>query len=310
MTPQKLTPLVAVSSFIMLAGLAWTLVTFVVRAVPVAPRRDEETHNDDETRWRESIPWTPMHALAIYLLASFLSVGALLVPLIPVGMAILGGQLRHEHLAHWTTPLKRFVFNDTSTGAAWLSVLLILSVWFVRRQSPVGGPFGWLNRSTVREDVYAGFKALLKGLGLSFLAMVAYRVGVALGGALLPVDTGELQGMLHHLKTTERAADNSWGLAMLALLLAPFAEEVFYRGLLYRSLRKRWSMEVATAIVALLFAGIHERVYYFLPTFVMGMVACEVYERRKSLVAPIALHGFWNLLSVGRLALKALTGAE
>ncbi len=304
---QKLLPLIAMSAFVMLTGLAWTLTTFLMRTHPRTSQRDGELFSGDEARWREGVPWTPVHALAIYLLALFLSIGALLVPLIPVGIAIFGGYARRQNIAPWVTPLKRFVFNDTSTGAVWLSILLILSVWFVRRQCPPGWPTGWFNRSTVHEDVRAGFKALWKGLGLSFLAMVVYRAGIVLGGALLSVDAGALQTMLHHLKTTEQAADNSWGLAILGLLLAPFAEEVFFRGLLYRSLRRRWSMEVATAVVALLFAAIHERVYYFLPTFVMGIIACEIYERRKSLVAPIALHGFWNLLVAGRIALGALT---
>ena len=42
-----------------------------------------------------------------------------------------------------------------------------------------------------------------------------------------------------------------------ALCAAPLAEELIYRGLLYRALEKAAGMGVAIALVSLLFAGVH-----------------------------------------------------
>lgn len=45
--------------------------------------------------------------------------------------------------------------------------------------------------------------------------------------------------------------------AFVAVFTAPLAEELIYRGLLYRSLEKAAGMGVAIALVSLLFAGVH-----------------------------------------------------
>lgn len=45
--------------------------------------------------------------------------------------------------------------------------------------------------------------------------------------------------------------------AFVAVFTAPLAEELIYRGLLYRALEKAAGMGVAIAIVSLLFAGVH-----------------------------------------------------
>lgn len=75
-------------------------------------------------------------------------------------------------------------------------------------------------------------------------------------------------------------------------LSAPIVEEIFFRGLLYRSLRNRLPVLPAALIVAVIFALGHTQ-YPLLERpqqAIFGFVACLLYERTRSLLPCIALH--------------------
>ena len=132
--------------------------------------------------------------------------------------------------------------------------------------------------------------------------MAVYRIGVRLAAALLPFGD-QVHASLQDLRVSELRNDLGHSF-IVGILLGPIAEEVFYRGVLFRGLRKRWSAEISSMVTALLFTMIHSRFYYFIPTFVVGFVACQLYERRQSLIAPITLHGIWNLVATGASLLR------
>lgn len=104
------------------------------------------------------------------------------------------------------------------------------------------------------------------------------------------------------------------GILLLALLvtavLAPFTEEIFFRGMVYRYLRARWPIWAAVVGSALLFGLAHFsglNGLALLPVFVlMGIVLALIYERTGSLGNTILLHGLNNgILTV--LAFVALS---
>ena len=81
------------------------------------------------------------------------------------------------------------------------------------------------------------------------------------------------------------------GLAVLAMVVAPVAEEIFFRGMLYNALRQRLTVVAA----ALLQAGVFSFFHNFGPAgsaaiALAGLAFAFVYEWRKTLVAPILLH--------------------
>jgi hypothetical protein len=86
--------------------------------------------------------------------------------------------------------------------------------------------------------------------------------------------------------------------------LGPLAEELFFRGFLYNALRQRIVLPVAVFSQALVFSLIHYRTPYTSPVhigivFFTGCVLAGVYEWRKTLWAPIMLHGLFNFLFAG-----------
>ena len=86
------------------------------------------------------------------------------------------------------------------------------------------------------------------------------------------------------------------------ILVAPFAEEFFFRGFFYRALRSRYSVLVAAAIDGILFGAIHLQLELIPPLAALGFIFCLVYERTGSLYPVIALHAVNNSLAYGSQA--------
>lgn len=90
-----------------------------------------------------------------------------------------------------------------------------------------------------------------------------------------------------------------WGLAFAlisACLIAPFAEEVVYRGVLFRSLANRFGVLVAAVLSSGAFAVVH---FYnlngLLGVAVFGFLCALVYSRTRALSTVIVLHCLYNL---------------
>jgi len=78
-------------------------------------------------------------------------------------------------------------------------------------------------------------------------------------------------------------------------IVAPVAEEIFFRGILYGSLR-RWGIVVALVLSTTAFAITHGLGHGFpLIQVVGGILFAAAYEIEKNLVAPITIHCLGNL---------------
>lgn len=83
-------------------------------------------------------------------------------------------------------------------------------------------------------------------------------------------------------------------LLLLAVLAGPAAEEIFFRGLVYRWLRFRVGVWPGLLASAFLFALLHTDPVAFPPILGLGLLFGWVYERTGSLAAPIAIHMLHN----------------
>jgi membrane protease YdiL (CAAX protease family) len=81
---------------------------------------------------------------------------------------------------------------------------------------------------------------------------------------------------------------------VVGAIVAPFAEEVFFRGYLYAGLRQRWGVAWGLVISSLIFSVVHVIPGVMPPIFVMGLLLAWLYERTDSLWPSIALHGMIN----------------
>jgi membrane protease YdiL (CAAX protease family) len=77
-------------------------------------------------------------------------------------------------------------------------------------------------------------------------------------------------------------------------VLAPVAEELFFRKLLIDSLRRAYSTRVAVLISSLLFTAMHFSHVYYVSTFVFAITLALLYLKGNSILLCMAAHGAYN----------------
>jgi membrane protease YdiL (CAAX protease family) len=93
-------------------------------------------------------------------------------------------------------------------------------------------------------------------------------------------------------------ARNDWpAMALIgvgAVLMAPLAEELLFRGFLFGLLRRRVGPGVAMVATSAFFALFHLQPEVMLPIFLVGLVLNWIYLRTGSLAYPILFHLLFN----------------
>ncbi|MDJ0950487.1 MAG: type II CAAX endopeptidase family protein [Alphaproteobacteria bacterium] len=98
-----------------------------------------------------------------------------------------------------------------------------------------------------------------------------------------------------------------FSMLLAAGIVQPFAEELAFRGVLYKLLRKYWAVFPAALVSALLFGALHYFPQVIAGTTLLGFIMALVYERSGSLWVPVILHATYNSASL--LVLFALLAA-
>ena len=98
-------------------------------------------------------------------------------------------------------------------------------------------------------------------------------------------------------------------LGATAVVLAPIAEEVLFRGILYPAIKQAGFPRLALWGTTLLFAAVHMNLVTFMPLAVLALLLTALYERTDNLLAPITAHALFNTLELVRLFVLQQTGA-
>lgn len=85
---------------------------------------------------------------------------------------------------------------------------------------------------------------------------------------------------------------------VLAVVMAPLFEEVFFRGFLFRGFAESWGWFWGAVASGVIFALAHLQLDVAVPLFALGFVLAWVYHRTGSLWTSIALHAVFNGVSV------------
>lgn len=90
-------------------------------------------------------------------------------------------------------------------------------------------------------------------------------------------------------------------MVLFVTLLAPLAEEFFFRGVLYRNLRDWWGPMASGVGSALVFSLIHFDPITAIPLFVVGYLLARSYERTGSVLTVASMHATHNVLNLALL---------
>ena len=83
----------------------------------------------------------------------------------------------------------------------------------------------------------------------------------------------------------------------LTVIAAPLAEEFIFRGLIFGGLRRSMGLGASMVLSAAVFAVVHPAAS-MLPVFVLGLGTALVYDRTRSLMAPVLMHAVYNAAMV------------
>ena len=147
-------------------------------------------------------------------------------------------------------------------------------------------------------------RSLLIGLGAAIPAWVGATLLGALAAVLLTaIGLSEQPGPLD----TFLERGDPTVILVAFLLVAPVAEEIFFRGVVYNAWERERGVWVAVLGSAALFAAIHSSLFAFVPIFALGVTLALIYRSTRSLAATIAMHAGFNAISVA-IALLARQG--
>lgn len=88
------------------------------------------------------------------------------------------------------------------------------------------------------------------------------------------------------------------GIFLFAVIIAPFCEELLFRGVLYNALKKRFGHGWAAPVSGAIFALVHASVFGFIPRWLIGWLLANMYHRSGSLWVPFIAHAMNNALAL------------
>ncbi|MEP6698751.1 MAG: CPBP family intramembrane glutamic endopeptidase [Verrucomicrobiota bacterium] len=93
---------------------------------------------------------------------------------------------------------------------------------------------------------------------------------------------------------------------VLAVALAPIAEEFLFRFFFYGVLKRYFGRFVGLIVNALLFAAVHAHLPSFAPLFILGTCFTIAYEWSGSILVSMTMHALFNALTLTALAFPEL----
>jgi membrane protease YdiL (CAAX protease family) len=140
---------------------------------------------------------------------------------------------------------------------------------------------------------------LSRGLLLAGGAFLAFFVFLVVWQAVLSIKQSD------DLAQELGARDSTFNLvfvAILVALVAPIAEELFFRGFLFGALRGPIGWIPAAVVTGIVFGIIHAGgtdAVFLVPLAVLGFLLCVLYRRSGSLLPGMGVHAFNNALALG-----------
>jgi membrane protease YdiL (CAAX protease family) len=93
---------------------------------------------------------------------------------------------------------------------------------------------------------------------------------------------------------------------VLAVTLAPVAEEFIFRFFIYGVARRYFGKVIGVLVSALLFAAVHAHLPSFAPLFVLGACFAIAYEWSGSILVAMTMHALFNAITLTALAFPEL----
>jgi membrane protease YdiL (CAAX protease family) len=177
------------------------------------------------------------------------------------------------------------------------------------------GVFLRMHRMTWPEAFGFTTKRIARTLGLAALATaLILPITMALGEVSKLILEGmgqrpQLQETVQALKSTETLQQQIY-FAIVTIFVAPFVEEVMFRGILYPSFKHLGYPKFALWSTSIFFAVSHVNAVAFIPLLFMAVILTFLYETTENLIAPIVTHALFNATNFAWLLHRMAEGGS
>lgn len=179
-------------------------------------------------------------------------------------------------------------FSSLPTSITLLSlfhiILLSFTLIYIKRR---GGSFKSLGLRRI------GRRIIILGIASGLIIVVA---NISITILLQPV-TGASPIQEEIYKLISRPGMQI-AIAIFSILLAPFVEEVYFRGFSYQAFRKSWGVKAAIPLCSIFFSILHMDPWSIPNTFIAGLILTILYEKTGSLNATVIAHSINNLSAI------------
>ncbi len=228
-------------------------------------------------------PVTELHTTAsapeTWKFLDILAISITAIALVIAGLAGLTAYLNYMSAGASLTEQASLLQNSIVAGIEAVALIVTVAVLGVWRRK-----FKWATAGLRPVDARWLVRAVGAGvLFIPLLGLIAILVQLLLG---LPLQNPQLE----FLAPEDFSWGGAWAMLVLGGILVPFAEELYFRGVLYPWLRSHLRPWVAIVINAALFGVLHGEISLAVATFAMGMILAWFYERTASIWPSVLIH--------------------
>ena len=270
-------------------GLAYILLLLagVITIIVVGARmRAQPIEWARHVTWLKERPWTWLIAFRIGLILLLLQLVAVWLYQIAVKIGWLSG---NEPELFWV--LLQGIFLHAA-------IFFIFAVVIWRRNMSWRNAFGFQRTGLVKQ-VSHGMVGYLAVLPIIFCVSITYHLFLIFFGYPMTIQDMALFFLKQHSVWTIVA------IFVLAVIVAPVAEEALFRGMLLPILMRSIGVGPAVFFTSIAFALIHFHIPSIMPLFVLALAFSIAYIYTKSIVVPIIMHALFNGLNLGLLLIVA-----
>lgn len=192
---------------------------------------------------------------------------------------------------------EHFIWRAIVAALSFHGVALVLIAFFVREHQMTWNEAFGLDRERNR--------ALLLGVLVAVLFLpLAWGLQWLAGQFMSRLDLELVEQQAIQALRDSASWRGTVVLGLIAIVLAPVAEEILFRGILYPAIKRAGFPRTALWGTSILFAVIHGNLLTLLPLLVLAIALTLLYEATDNLLAPIATHAAFNAANLVMLGLS------
>jgi hypothetical protein len=224
----------------------------------------------------QGLAWGPIGAIFISLSAYLASQLILILPMIAIGALNPGKNISDIiNNSSW--------INLAFEGISAVTMLVILWLFLKRRG-------GFIKNLSFKKFTKKDFGWMVIGIAVYFSLLI---IALLIANAIPGFNANQTQDVGYQ-------AAKGWQLLLAFIglvMLPPFAEEMLFRGFLYRGLTSKWPKILSAFLASILFAAVHFQWNVGIDVFVLSLVMIFLLEKTKNLWVCIGLHTIKNFIA-------------